>query len=110
MGPSDVCSATGSLEPHPRNIRPAGSSRRTFVDHASPAVTAPAEADVDRPYASSVGWIGAIGAYVALSVPVIASEDEQTVRASYLTMNVVARYAPLPWVYRYAPLPWVGRR
>ena len=46
--------------------------------------------------ASSVGWIGAITAYVALNVPAIASEDEPTVRASYLMMDVVARYALVP--------------
>ena len=52
---------------------------------------------------SSVGWLGAIEAYIALNVPVLASDDEQTVRAAYLMMDVVMRYALLPW-------PWPRSR
>lgn len=46
--------------------------------------------------ASSVGWLGAIAAYIALNVPALASEDEQTVRAAYLMMDVVAGYVLVP--------------
>lgn len=46
--------------------------------------------------ASSVGWLGAIAAYIALNVPALASDDEQTVRAAYLMMDVVMRYTILP--------------
>lgn len=46
--------------------------------------------------ASSVGWLGAIAAYIALNVPALAGRDEQTVRAAYLMMDVVMRYALLP--------------
>jgi hypothetical protein len=46
--------------------------------------------------ASSVGWLGAIAAYTALNVPALAGDDEQTVRAAYLMMDVVMRYALLP--------------
>jgi len=45
---------------------------------------------------ASVGWIGAIAAYIALNVPALASDDEQAVRAAYLMMDVVMRYALLP--------------
>lgn len=45
--------------------------------------------------ASSVGWLGAIAAYVALNIPALTSADEQTVRASYLMMQPVA-YAVVP--------------
>jgi hypothetical protein len=45
---------------------------------------------------SSVGWLGAIAAYIALNVPALASDDEQTVRAAYLMMDVVMGYALLP--------------
>ncbi len=45
---------------------------------------------------SSVGWLGAIAAYIALNVPALASGDEQTVRAAHLMMDVVMRYALLP--------------
>lgn len=46
--------------------------------------------------ASSVGWLGAIAAYLALNVPALGSDDEQTVRAAYLMMDVVIRYAVIP--------------
>ncbi|MEO5666159.1 MAG: DUF2269 domain-containing protein [Nocardioides sp.] len=46
--------------------------------------------------AASVGWLGAIAAYIALNVPALASDDEQTVRAAYLMMDVVMRYALIP--------------
>jgi hypothetical protein len=45
---------------------------------------------------SSVGWLGAIAAYLALNVPALASNDEQTVRAAYLMMEQVMRYALIP--------------
>jgi hypothetical protein len=45
---------------------------------------------------SSVGWLGAIVAYIAINVPVLAGDDERTVRAAYLMMDVVMRYALLP--------------
>jgi hypothetical protein len=45
---------------------------------------------------SSVGWLGAIVAYVALNAPVYLSDDEQTVRAAYLMMEPVLRYALIP--------------
>ena len=46
--------------------------------------------------ASSVGWIGAIVAYITLNMPVYFSNDEQTVRAAYLMMEPVLRYALIP--------------
>ena len=46
--------------------------------------------------AGSVGWLGAIAAYIALNVPALASDDAQTVRAAYLMMDVVMRYALIP--------------
>ena len=45
---------------------------------------------------ASVGWLGAIAAYVALNVPALASDDEEIVRAAYLMMEVVMRYALIP--------------
>ena len=45
---------------------------------------------------ASVGWLGAIAAYIALNIPTLASEDEQTIRATYLMMDVVMRYALIP--------------
>ena len=45
---------------------------------------------------ASVGWLGAIAAYITLNVPALASDDEQTVRSAYLMMDVVIGYALLP--------------
>ena len=46
--------------------------------------------------AAAVGWLGAIAAYIALNVPALISEDEQTIRAAYLMMDAVMRYALIP--------------
>ena len=46
--------------------------------------------------AASVGWLGAIAAYIALNVPALTGDDQQTVRAAYLMMDVVMWYAVLP--------------
>lgn len=46
--------------------------------------------------ACSVGWLGAVAAYVALNVPALTSDDEQLVRAAYLMMQPVALYAVVP--------------
>jgi len=45
---------------------------------------------------TSVGWLGAIAAYIALNVPALASDEEQAMRAAYLMMDVVMRYALIP--------------
>lgn len=46
--------------------------------------------------AGSVGWLGAVAAYIALNVPALVSNDDQSVRAAYLMMDVVMRYALIP--------------
>jgi hypothetical protein len=46
--------------------------------------------------AASVGWLGAIAAYIALNVPILAGADAQLVRAAHLMMKPVAWYAVLP--------------
>jgi hypothetical protein len=46
--------------------------------------------------AASVGWLGAIAAYIALNVPVITGADEELVRAAHLMMKPVAWYAVVP--------------
>ena len=45
---------------------------------------------------SSVGWLGAIAAYIAVNVPVVTGGDEQAVRAAHLMMNVIMKYALIP--------------
>jgi hypothetical protein len=46
--------------------------------------------------ACSVGWLGAIVAYITLNIPALTSSNEQTVRAAYLMMLPVAWYAIVP--------------
>ena len=38
---------------------------------------------------SSVGWLGAVAAFLALAVAGLAVRDAQTVRASYLSMELI---------------------
>ncbi|MCI0579197.1 MAG: DUF2269 domain-containing protein [Chloroflexi bacterium] len=47
----------------------------------------------------SVGWIGAVAAYLALDVTVATSQDAQTLRAAYLAMELIARYAIVPLAF-----------
>jgi hypothetical protein len=44
----------------------------------------------------SVGWIGAVAAYVALDVAATTSQNPQTLRAAYLAMESIARYVIVP--------------
>lgn len=45
---------------------------------------------------SSVGWLGAIAAYLALDVTALTSQDIPVVRAAYLAMDVTVTYAIVP--------------
>lgn len=45
---------------------------------------------------SSVGWLGAIAAFLALAVAGLTSQDEQTVRAAYLAMELTAWFVTVP--------------
>lgn len=44
----------------------------------------------------SVGWIGAVAAYLALDVRTVTSEDLQTLRTAYMAMNTVAGAVIVP--------------
>lgn len=46
--------------------------------------------------AVSVGWIGAVAAYLALDVATVVSGDPHTLRAAYLTMEIIARLVIVP--------------
>ena len=46
--------------------------------------------------ASSVGWLGAVVAYIGLDVTASTSENVQLVRAAYAAMEVVAFSALVP--------------
>ena len=45
---------------------------------------------------SSVGWLGAVVGFLALSVAGVAGEDAQTVRAVYIAMEATGRYVVVP--------------
>src|SRR5918912_2442344 len=46
--------------------------------------------------AASVGWLGAVVAYLALGVAAVTSRDAQTVRAAWIAMEVTGWYAIIP--------------
>lgn len=45
---------------------------------------------------SSVGWLGAVAAFLAMAVTGVASQDAQTVHAVYLAMNLTTVYVIVP--------------
>jgi hypothetical protein len=45
---------------------------------------------------SSVGWLGAVGGFLALAVAGLTSEDVQMVRAAYLAMDVTTWFVIVP--------------
>jgi hypothetical protein len=45
---------------------------------------------------TSVGWLGAVLAYLALDVTAVTSDDVQTARGAYAAMEVVLRYTIVP--------------
>jgi hypothetical protein len=47
----------------------------------------------------SVGWIGAVAAYLALDVSTATSQDVQVLRAAYLGMESIARYIIVPLAF-----------
>ncbi|UGY92411.1 hypothetical protein [Streptomyces gobiensis] len=46
--------------------------------------------------ATSVGWLGAVLAYLALDVTAVTSQDVQKVRAAYMAMEVMVLYVIAP--------------
>lgn len=44
----------------------------------------------------SVGWVGAVAAYLALDVTTVTSQKAQTLRAAYLAMELIAWYVIVP--------------
>lgn len=46
--------------------------------------------------ATSVGWLGAVAAVLALAVAALSSEDVHTVRGAYLALELIGRFALVP--------------
>src|SRR5918999_2646678 len=44
----------------------------------------------------SVGWVGAVGAYIVLDLAATTGHDARAVRAAYLGMDAIARSAIVP--------------
>jgi hypothetical protein len=44
----------------------------------------------------SVGWMGAVAAYLVLVVAAMTGQDEQTLRAAWMAMNLTGSYALVP--------------
>jgi hypothetical protein len=44
----------------------------------------------------SAGWIGAVVAYLALGIAAVTSQDEETVRAAWIAMEMTGWFAILP--------------
>ncbi len=45
---------------------------------------------------SSLGWIGAVGAYIALGISAVTSEDVQTARSAWIAMELTGWYVIVP--------------
>jgi hypothetical protein len=45
---------------------------------------------------TSVGWLGAVAAFLALSIAGVSSQDSQIVRAAYLAMHLTTWYVIVP--------------
>src|ERR1700739_4132295 len=45
---------------------------------------------------SSVGWLGAVACFLVLSVVGLISHDAETVRGTYLAMNLIGQYIMVP--------------
>jgi hypothetical protein len=46
--------------------------------------------------ALSIGWIGAVAAYISFDVATVTTQDAQTLRAAYLAMESIARSVIVP--------------
>lgn len=45
---------------------------------------------------SSIGWIGAVAAFLALSIAGVTSRNPETVRSAYISMDLISRFAIIP--------------
>ena len=47
----------------------------------------------------SIGWIGAVAAFLALSIAGLTSQDPETVRGAYSSMDLIGRFVILPMCF-----------
>ncbi len=48
---------------------------------------------------SSIGWFGAVAAFLALAIVGLTSQDAQLVRAAYLAMELTTRFVIVPFAF-----------
>jgi hypothetical protein len=48
---------------------------------------------------SSVGWLGAVGGFLALAIAGLSSQDEQIVRAAYISMELITWFVIVPLAF-----------
>lgn len=48
---------------------------------------------------ASVGWLGAVAAFLAVAIVGLTNQDDRTVRGAYLVMEPAARLILLPLAY-----------
>jgi hypothetical protein len=58
---------------------------------------------------TSVGWFGAVAAFLALAISGLAMADSQTVRSAYISMGVMTWFVIVPFSIA-APKPGVSRK
>lgn len=73
---------TGELYPDARALRMSPAIRKlALVAHV----------------ASSVGWLGAVVAFLVLSIAALSTSNADTARSAYLAMNVIGQFAIVPF-------------
>lgn len=48
---------------------------------------------------ASVGWMGAVAAFIVLDAATVASEDEPLLRAAYIGMDLITKWAVVPLAF-----------
>ena len=49
--------------------------------------------------AFSVGWLGAVAAFLVLSIAGLTSRDAEVVRGAYLSMDLISRFVIIPMCF-----------
>jgi hypothetical protein len=58
---------------------------------------------------SSIGWFGAVAAFLALAIMGLTSHDAQLVRAAYLAMEAITRFVIVPLAFVSLLSGWTRR-
>ena len=74
----------------------AARARTLNKDHGHDNDTRPPQCALTTHVMSSVGWLGAVGAFLALAIAGVDSEDAQIVRAAYLAMHLTTWFVIVP--------------